>query len=172
MPRPVTRIRGHYAADGGFRKGKAGAVYAEEVLFTEVALGAAGTFTGSVAIPARATILDVIVEAIAVWDDTSGAAMIVGDDADPNGFFDSVDMKATDLTVGQILNFDTGTTGGKEEGTYLAHTTALRQGYRATKTNVTGVVTVTDGDGTAGRTRMTVLYTMPHVTTPAVGALS
>jgi hypothetical protein len=43
-------------------------VYAQEVTFTETA--GAGTYTGSVTIPAGSTLIDVIVHAVAVWDNS------------------------------------------------------------------------------------------------------
>ena len=139
-----------------------------EITFTEVALGGGGTYTGSVVVPSGATILDIVVNGVALWDDGTAAALIVGDTADPNGFFDAVNLKATDLLAGESISFSEA--GGKA-GAYIANDQVSPR-YSATARTITGVVTVTDGDGTAGRTRIEVIYTVPESTTAATGALS
>src|SRR3990172_11751838 len=93
-------------------------IVAQEVLFVETT--GAGVYTGSVNIPAGATILNVRVRNTAAWTATSSATLIVGDTADPNGFYDAIDLKATDLVVGEELNFDN--LGGKP-GVYLVAAT-------------------------------------------------
>lgn len=138
-------------------------VESQSVLFTEAG---AGTYTGTVALPAGAVIVDVIVHAIALWAAATSAALIVGDGDDPNGFFDAVNLKATDLLAAESINFSH--TGGKE-GADLDDPDAgahVRRRYLATARNVIGKV-VSVGAGTTGRTLMTVLYTVP-VQTAAV----
>ena len=135
-------------------------IYEQSVLFTEAG---AGTYTGTVALPAGAVIQDVIVHAIALWAAATSAAMIVGDVDDPNGFFDAVDLKATDLLAGESINFTQ--TGGKE-GADLDDPAAgahVRRRYLATARSVTGKV-VSVGAGTTGRTLMTVIYAVPSPT--------
>lgn len=132
-------------------------VESQSVLFTEAG---AGTYTGAVSIPAGSVIVDVIVHAIALWDAATSAAMIVGDATDPNGFFDAVDLKATDLLAGESISF--AQTGAKE-GADLDDPAAgahVRRRYLAAARVVSGVVTSV-GAGTAGRTLMTVVYTTP-----------
>ena len=143
---------------------RAGLVVAEEVLFTEAG---AGTYTGSVTVPAGATILDIKVRSTALWTAATSAAMDVGDAADPNGWFAGIDLKATDLLVGEEISFDQ--TGG-QQGDYLNNTTGLRAAaYAATARVITGSV-VSVGAGTAGRTRMLVVYTLPASVSNAVKA--
>ena len=135
-------------------------IYKQSVLFTEAG---AGTYTGTVDLPAGAFIQDVIVHAIALWAAATSAAMIVGDVDDPNGFFDAVDLKATDLLAGESINFTQ--TGGKE-GADLDDPAAgahVRRRYLATARSVTGKV-VSLGAGTTGRTLMTVIYAVPSPT--------
>ena len=135
-------------------------IYDQSVLFTEAG---AGTYTGTVALPAGAVIQDVIVHAIALWAAATSAAMIVGDVDDPNGFFDAVDLKATDLLAGESINFTQ--TGGKE-GADLDDPAAgahVRRRYLATARSVTGKI-VSTGAGTTGRTLMTVIYAVPSPT--------
>lgn len=135
-------------------------IYEQSVLFTEAG---AGTYTGTVSLPAGAVIQDVIVHAIALWAAATSAAMIVGDVDDPNGFFDAVDLKATDLLAGESINFTQ--TGGKE-GADLDDPAAgahVRRRYLATARSVTGKI-VSVGAGTTGRTLMTVIYAVPSPT--------
>lgn len=132
-------------------------VFAKEITFVEEG---AGVYTGSVSLPAGATLVDVIVHAVALWDAATSAALIVGDVADPNGFFDAVDLKATDLLAGESISFSHA--GGKhgadlDEAAAGAH---VRRRYLVGVRVVTGEVTSV-GAGTAGRTRITVLYTIP-----------
>ena len=143
----------------------ASGIQATEVTFTETG---AGTYTGSVTVPAGATLLDVIVHAVALWDAATSAVMKVGDVADDDGIFTNVNLKATDLLAGESIS--TAFPGGKQgadvvqtmtEGvpntTVLFH--VLRR-YLATARVISGIITSV-GAGTAGRTRMTVVYALP-----------
>ena len=136
---------------------EANRMFAKEVTFTE---DGAGVYTGSVSLPAGATIENVIVHAVALWTASTSAAMIVGDVADPNGFFDAVNLKATDLLAGEGIDF--AHTGGKEGADVdaPAAAVAVRRRYLATARVVSGIITSV-GAGTAGRTRMTVIYSAP-----------
>jgi hypothetical protein len=132
-------------------------IYAKAVTFTETG---AGTYTGSITVPAGAFLTDVIVHAVALWDAATSAAMNVGDAADPDGFFAAVNLKATDLLAGESISFSH--TGGKQgaDVDVPAAGAHVRRRYLATERVVSGVV-VSVGAGTAGRTRMTVYYSLP-----------
>ncbi len=80
----------------------------------------------------------------------------MGDGTDPDGYFTGVDLKATDLLAGESISF--GAAGGKA-GAYIANDQVSPR-YSAAARSVIGVVTQT-GTGTAGRTRMTVIYSKP-----------
>lgn len=121
----------------------------EEVLFTEAG---EGTYTGTIALPAGARIIDIGVDGIALWDAATSASLVVGDGDSANGFFTATDLKTTDLLVGEINNIEH--PGGKA-GAYIA--SEQRKLYAAGARNVIGVVT-TGGAGTAGRTRLYVVY--------------
>jgi hypothetical protein len=137
----------------------AGGFFAKEVTFTETA--GAGTYTGSVAIPAGATIVDVIVYGEALWDNAGAVTMKVGlDGLDDDGFFTGVNLKATDLLAGESISF--ALAGGKA-GADIANSQVMRR-YLATARTLSGIITTASTGGTAGRTRMTVLYTLPTVT--------
>lgn len=139
--------------------GLAGGVRVSEVLFTEAG---AGTYTGTIALPAGSRILDIGVDGIALWTAATSASLIVGDDADPDGFFTATNLKATDLLAGEINNLEH--PGGKA-GVYIA--AEQRVLYSATARNVIGVAT-SAGAGTAGRTRLYVAWTVPVVAAAVV----
>jgi len=127
-------------------------VVESEVLFTEAG---AGTYTGTIALPAGSRIIDIGVDGQALWTAGTSASMIVGDDDDDDGFFTATDLKATDLLAGEINNIEH--PGGKA-GDYIA--SEQRVLYSADARNIIGKV-VSVGAGTAGRTRMYVCYATP-----------
>lgn len=151
------RLPGAGAAGGG-------ALVVEEVTFTE---DGDTTYTGAVEVPAGAWIHDVIVQAVALWDDGTSAVMKVGD-TDDDGFFASVNLKATDLTVGQTISFNA---QGGVGGSYITagSSSHFLSQYSASARTINGIVTTGGQDGSAGRTRMVVVYSLPNVTA-ATGA--
>jgi len=134
--------------------GAVGSVVAVERTFTETA--GAGTYTGSVAVPAGATIHDIIVNGVALWTNAGAVSMIVGDVADDNGYFDAVNLKATDLLAGESISF--ALAGGKA-GAYIANSQVSPR-YSATARTISGIITAASTGGGAGRTRMTVIYSV------------
>lgn len=130
-------------------------VEAHEVSFTETT--GAGTYTGSVTVPAGATILDIIVNGVALWTATTSATLIVGDVTDPDGYYTAVDLKATDLLAGESISF--ALAGGKA-GAYIANSQVSPR-YSASERTISGVVTTVGAAGSAGRTRMVVVYVLP-----------
>jgi len=153
---PSGRSKGAQAADGGFISKNGIATICEEVTIAETT--GAGTYSGSVDIPAGATILDVKIRNTAAWTATTSATLIAGDTEDPNGFYDAINLKATDLVVGEELNFEN--LGGKP-GVYLVAATGHRDVYRPSATKVTVEVITVGAAGNAGRTRMLVIYAAP-----------
>jgi len=143
--------------------GQPGRILFEEVTFTEA--GAAGVYTGSVTVPGNSWLLDIKIWNAVYWAAGTTAAMIVGDAADPNGWFDAIDLKATDIVPGEVIDFNNA--GGKV-GVYLVAATGERElMYAATARVITGEITTTGTTSTAGRTRMMVIYTDPTVPTVA-----
>lgn len=130
-------------------------VEAHERTFTETA--GAGTYTGSVTVPAGATLLDIIVNGVALWNPATSATLIVGDATDPDGYFTGVDLMATDLLAGESLSF--AQAGGKA-GAYIANSQVSPR-YSATARVISGIVTVVGGSGSTGRTRLVVVFTVP-----------
>lgn len=141
--------------------GGADIVVAKEVTFTETA--GAGTYTGSVSVPAGATIHDIYVNGVALWNPATSATLKVGDVANDAGYYTGVDLKATDLLAGESLSF--ALAGGKA-GAYIANSQVSPR-YSSTARVISGIVTVVGGSGTTGRTRMTVIYSLPKTITAA-----
>jgi hypothetical protein len=126
------------------------------------ARGAAGAVAGSVTIPANGIILDVAVAAEALWDDGTSAVLNVGIGADADAIYAAINVKATDLTQGQTLNFNRA--GGKggvavTEGT----STHLLNVHDTAAITVTASVAQGAGDGTAGITYVYVVYAIPEM---------
>jgi hypothetical protein len=126
-------------------------VATQEVTFTETS--GAGTYTGTMSLPAGSRIIDIGCDGQVLWNSAGACALIVGDGADPDGFFTSTDLKATDLLAGEINNLEH--PGGKA-GVYIA--AEQRNLYSAAARDVIAVVTQASGTGTAGRTRVYVVY--------------
>lgn len=144
-----------------------GIVHSKSVLFTETAAGT--SFTGTITVPAGSVILDIVIVPIALWTGTTSANLKVGDAADDDGYFTNVDLKATDLILGERLQAASDNFWGGKNGAYL--TTAGRFGTQtdpglggyfslsgATAGSVIGIVTRVGTTGAAGRTLMTVTY--------------
>lgn len=148
---------------GGNVIGGGSGEYSERVSFTETT--GAGTYTGSVTVPASSLITNIRVWCTVLWTATTTALMDVGDVTDPDGWYPQVNLKATDLLVGEELNFTQ--TGGKE-GAYLSLTTGARvAAYSASARVVSGIIVTVGAAGSAGRTFMEVFYTLSGGTTAA-----
>ncbi len=132
------------------------------------------THTCTIAVPAGAWLHSIKVTNSVLW--TGGTAtMEVGDTADPDGYFTGVDLKATDLVVGEVLetnngSIDTDGLWGGKQGVYLVAASGRRGPtstnfgmYYAAGSNILGVVTVGTPATTAGRTFMSVIYSVGEV---------
>lgn len=141
---------------------------AERVSFTETT--GAGTYTASVTVPAGALIYDIKVWATVLFTATTSADMIVGDAADPNGWYDAINMKATDLAVGEQINFAfPGGEAADVVGVYRVIATGeLETAYAAAARVITGEIITVGAAGNAGRAFMEVSYSAPVVVTAAV----
>ena len=141
-------------------------VQTAEVNFTETAANA--THTGTVTLPAGATLLDIIVTAVVLWDSGTSTTLIVGDVTDPDGYFTAVDLKATDLLAGESISF--GYTGGKEGADLDGGESAgdeVRRRYDASSRDIVIVITDVNAAGVAGRTRVTVVFSLPSTSVAA-----
>jgi len=124
-----------------------------EMSFTETT--GDGIYTGTIALPAGSRIIDIGVDGQVLWNSGTSASLIVGDGVDPDGFFTATDLKAVDLLAGEINNIEH--PGGKA-GAYIA--AEQRNLYQSTSRNIVAVLTKV-GTGTAGRTRVYVVYAVP-----------
>lgn len=131
-------------------------VVASEITFAED--GVAGVYTGSVVLPAGATVIDIVVNGVVLWGAGTSATMKVGDGADDDGFYTGVNLKATDLLAGESISF--ALAGGKA-GAYIANSQVSPR-YSAAARTISGIVTTVGTTSSVGRTRMTVLYTLNH----------
>ena len=140
-----------------------GVVVTKMVPFIENAVNT--VHTGTVPIPAGATLLNIQVVNTVLWGATS-AALDVGDDDDANGYFAAVNCKATDLLIGEVLDISNAENWGGKNGDYLVAATG-RKGcaaggiYYAAANNIIGVMTVGTPAAATGRTFMAVTYCVP-----------
>lgn len=150
-----------------------GVIFSKTVLFTEDATTV--THTGTVVIPAGATLMDIIVTPQVLW--TGGTASFTcGDANSATGWFTATNLKATDLLLGETLVASSSTNWGGVNGTYLVSATGrfgqqsanMIGGYCPTAYSVVGVVAVGTPATTAGRLRMTVLWTIGQAITPTL----
>lgn len=114
-----------------------------------------GTYTLTFALPAGATINDIIVQAISLWDASVSASLEVGDVTDPDGFYTAVDLKATDLLADETISF---AKDGGVNGAYITATHVLSR-YSASARTITATVTQV-GTGSAGVTRIVLSYSV------------
>jgi len=131
-------------------------VQAQSARFVE---NGADTYTATFTLPENSTLIDIIVEAEALWDAATSASLEVGDDGDADGYFTAIDLLATDLLAGESVSLASGETRGGVGGAYTTVGTSThidRQFSSASRDIVATVVSV--GAGTAGRTRVTVVY--------------
>lgn len=147
--------------------GSTGMLITKTCLLTEN--GAATSYTATIPIPAGATIQSITVIAQALWNGTSATGK-VGDTASDNGYFTGINLKATDLLVGEILSVRESTLWGGKEGAYLVAATGRRGPtssnfglYYAAGSNITMIVTPGAADGSAGRTLFQVTYSVGEV---------
>lgn len=113
----------------------------------------AGVYTFTASLPAGARIIDIGVQAIALWTAATSATLIVGDDATTNGFFTATDLKATDLLAGESNTIEH---PGGLAGAYIV--SEQRALYSAQMRNVIFKVTTVGTTGAAGRLHCYVVY--------------
>lgn len=147
--------------------GSSGLMITKSGILTE--LTGDGTYAITIPIPALATIHDIRVVAEALWTAATSAALNVGDTADADGYFAAVDLKATDLAIGEVLSSMHGDLWGGKNGAYLVAATGQRGPvatnfgpyYKAGSNIVFSCAKV--GAGTAGRTHVSVTYSIGEV---------
>ena len=165
----VTNVSPVVTGDAG-----SGIIFSKTVLFTEDATHT--THTGTVVVPAGATLLDIYVVPEVLWANTGGVAgLTVGDAGSASGWFTNINLKATDLILGERLQASNANNWGGVNGAYLTtagrfgqQSTNMIGGYCPTAYSVIGVVTTVAPASTAGRTRMTVTWTLGQAVAPVL----
>lgn len=134
--------------------------YSSEMVFTETA--GAGVYTGSVALPAGATLRDVLCRSTALW--TAPALLDVGDGSLSDGWLTNINLTATsgqracDLPVNNEINFMN--VPAAKAGVWIANS-ALRKGvYSDSARSVVARIQTTGAVGATGVTRIIVYYTV------------
>lgn len=157
-----------------------GIVSVQETLFTQVAGNK--THTATFTIPAGATILDIIVTASATWNSGTSATLKVGL-TDDDCFFTGVALHTPTIAAGKSISFafpggvggasipaiDVGGEGGSAASSaiFLGATNGFL--YNAAAQSLTAIVTDVNVSGTDGRTRVSVIYSVPaSVVAPVV----
>lgn len=128
----------------------------------------ANTYDLDFLVPAGATIIWLGVYAQALWTAATSATLNVGDYTnvatpvaiDADGFFAAVNLKATDLLVGESLTLLGSGQGGKA-GAYLGGTATHWTNLYSATARIIRFSVASVGAGTAGRTRCTVGYIHP-----------
>lgn len=133
----------------------------KEITFKESDGSAAGVYTGSIEVPGGAYIVDIVVHNEALWTAGTSATLKIGDSANDDGFFTAVNLKATDMLAAESVNF---AQTGSKEGADLDGPAAgahVRRRYLPNTRTISGVVTTVGTVGTAGITRLIVVYARP-----------
>jgi hypothetical protein len=120
----------------------------------------AGTYTGTVVVPAGATVKDVAWRNTALWTASVSASLVVGDDDDANGYIEATDVKAAPLADvnGAGAGFSSQLTLGATLGVYKGGAGK----YCAAQKTITATVTTVDvATGNTGRSRLLVTYAIP-----------
>lgn len=151
-----------YGAAGITPNATAGLIVSERLSLTETT--GAGVYTATVNVPSGALILDIKLWSTVLWTAATSATGKIGDVATDNGWFTGINLKATDLLVGEEINFIQ--TGGKE-GTYLSLSTGARSAAYGAARAVSCIVTTVGASGSAGRSFFEVIYSLPPIATAA-----
>lgn len=124
----------------------------------------AGTYQADFTIPAGATIIDIIVEAIAVWAAATSASLDIGDGGNAQGWVAAMNVKTTPA-VGNSFSIGSTQTRLGGTGAYItaATSTSIARGYSATSRTLTAKITSV-GAGATGNTRVTVVYAVGNDT--------
>ncbi len=82
--------------------GLAATAYPVVMVGTSFTESAATTYTGTVVVPAGAILQDIGFVNTVLWG-ASTATLVIGDGVDPNGWLESINIKATEFLVGEVF---------------------------------------------------------------------
>jgi len=119
----------------------------------------AGTYTGTITVPAHSIVLDVVWKNVKLWTASTSATLNVGDADDTDGYFASVDLKtepaeATSTSPVSWSSFQSDA-GGKA-GAY-----AGLQKYSTSAQTITATVVTVGSTGEVGESYLFVIYSTP-----------
>ena len=131
-----------------------------QALQARISENGTGAISADFILPAGSTLVDIIIEAEALWTAGTSALLDMGDTADPDGYFSAVNLKATDLLAGESISIGSTQVRGGDDGAYLTvgTSTHVNRRYSAAERTITATITTVGTAATAGRTRITVLY--------------
>lgn len=154
--------------------GSTGLLITKSGVLTE--LTGTATYSVTIPVPAGALIQSIRVVPQALWTAATSAELIVGDTADPDGYFTTTNLKATDLVVGEVLDTVNSGLWGGVEGAYLVAATGQRGPttdnfgpYYVAGSNIVFAAAKV-GAGTAGRTLCSVTYSIGETIAQVVTA--
>jgi hypothetical protein len=125
----------------------------ESRFFTETT--GAGTYTATVTIPANTLVFDVCWNNIVVWDAATSATLNVGDAGDADGYVINVDVKTAPAAGSTVSNLLSGTGTGAYKG---------KPKWYESAGLITATVVTVGATGSAGRSRLNVIYMTPTAT--------
>lgn len=131
------------------------------------------TYTCAVVVPPGGTLHDIQIDQQVLWAATGSATLKGGDTAVSNGYFTGVDLKATDLLVGEQLRIVVSELWGGRNGAYLVAATGQRGptannfgGYYAAGSIVSVVITVVTPNAVpTGKTHIAISFSLGGVGT-------
>ena len=133
------------------------------------------THTATFRIPKGWTVYDIIIVPEVLWTATTSATLKVGDTLTSDGYFSTVDLKATDLVLGERLQANSDGFWGATNDAYLTAAGRFGQasadnigGFMPNNYAITATVTVVAPATTVGRTRVTVLYYRGSIVKPVL----
>lgn len=149
-----------------------GKLLTKSVRFAETATGTSHVAT--IPIPAGSVLHNILVIPEVLWG-AGTAVMKVGDTADDDGYFTGINLKATDLLVGEVLDTSSSGLWGGKEGAYMVAATGRRGPttgnfgpYYAAGSNIVATITVGTPAVTTGRTVLVVNYSLGATVAPVV----
>ena len=119
----------------------------------------AGTYQADFKVPANATLVDIVIEGVALWAAATSAVLDIGDSGAAQGYFAALNVKATDLLAGETISIGSTQVRGGAGGSYLTvgTSTHITRGFSNAERTITAKVTSV-GAGATGDTRVTVVY--------------
>lgn len=112
---------------------------------------------------AGAILLNIGLAALTVWNGSGAVTADAGNEDDPNGYLAGINLKATDLTANQLIDFNH--LGGKQGADLIANAGTdaghIVDAYFAAAHRIRVTITDANSDSTAGSTIVFFEYMLP-----------